>query len=108
MKEKEYIRLPKTKPLPDSRDELRKLSDEDWKNLIFHHLLRFYKEVDLKKIKTQIQDEKKKKRSNIEEVVKKEIKKWLKNDQCFDTQDFIIIEICLSPDWLERRRSFYI
>lgn len=90
MKEKEYIRLPKTKHLPDNRSELRKLSDEDWKNLIFHHLLRFYKEADLKKIKTQIQDEKKKKRSNIEEVVKKEIKKWLKNDQRFDSQDFII------------------
>lgn len=90
MKEKEYIRLPIAKPLLDSRSELRKLSDEEWKNLIFHHLLRFYKEADLKKIKTRIQDEKRKKRSNIEEVIKKEIKKWLKNDRLFDTQDFII------------------
>jgi hypothetical protein len=90
MKGKEYIRLPKTRLLPDKRSELRKLSDEDWKNVIFQHLLRFYKEADFRKIKTLIQDEKKKKRSNIEEVVKKEIKKWLKNDQCFDTQDLII------------------
>jgi hypothetical protein len=90
MKGKEYIRLPKTRLLPDKRSELRKLSDDDWKNLIFQHLLRFYKKADFRKIKTLIQDEEKKKRSNIEEVVKKEIKKWLKNDRCFNMQEFII------------------
>ncbi len=88
MKDKEYIRLPKQKILPDKRSELRKLNDDDWKNLIFHHLLRFYKEADFGKIKIRIQDEKKKERSYIETVVKKEIVKWLRNDQCFDTHEF--------------------
>ena len=90
MKGKEYIRLPRTRILPDKRSEMRKLSDDVWKNFIFHHLLRFYKKADLKKIKILIQDEKKKKRSNIEEVVKKEIKKWLKNDLRFNAHEFII------------------
>lgn len=90
MNEKEYIRIPKAKPLPNEIIQLRKLKDEDWKNLIFHHLLRFYKNVDSRQIKARIQDEKKKKRSNIEEVIKKIISKWLKCDQRFDTHGFII------------------
>lgn len=90
MKEKEYIRLPKQRYLPDKRSELRRLSDDDWKNLIFSHLLRFYKEADFKKIKIHIQYEEAKERSNIEAVVKREIAKWLRNDQCFDSQEFKI------------------
>ncbi|HLP59587.1 MAG TPA: hypothetical protein VK186_12185 [Candidatus Deferrimicrobium sp.] len=87
---REYIKLPKTEPLSDIRSKLRELSDDVWKNHIFSHLLRFYKEADFKEIITAIQAEKSKKRSNIEDVIKKKIKKWLKNDQRFDMHDFII------------------
>ena len=87
---REYIKLPKTKFLSDSRSELRKLSDEDWKNHIFSHLLRFYKEADSNEIIKLIEDAKEKKPSNIEEVIKKKIKKWLINDRRFNMHDFII------------------
>lgn len=90
MNEKEYIRIPKTKPLPNEIIQLRKLKDEDWKRFIFQHLLRFYKYADFKQIKARIQDEKKKKRSSIEEVIKKFISRWLRCDQRFDTNGFII------------------
>lgn len=87
---REYIKLPETKPLSDSRSELRELNDEAWKNHIFSHLLRFYKEADFKEIITAIQAEKSKKRSNIEDVIKKKIKKWLNNDPRFNMHEFII------------------
>lgn len=86
----EYIRLPKFQKIPDSTIKAEKLNDEFWKNLIFHHLLKFYKETDFTNLKLIIAQEKLKKRSNIEDVIKKYIRNHFNNDQNFGIQGFIL------------------
>ena len=87
---KEYIKLPKIEELSDSRSRLRELSDADWKNYIFFHLLQFYREVDNNEIIELIGKEKQKERADIEEKIKKYIRKWLKNNQQFDLHEFVV------------------
>jgi len=87
---KEYIKLPKVEKLSDSRNKLRELSDTEWKNYIFFHLLQFYREVDNNEIVELIGKKKQKERSDIEETIKKYIGKWLKNNQQFDLHEFVV------------------
>ncbi len=88
---KGYIKLPPIKVMSDSRTELRKLDDKEWKNYIFFHLLQFYKNVDNKHIVALIENETKKSRANIEREIKKHIRNWLKwESQTFNEQGFKI------------------
>jgi len=87
---KEYIKLPKVEKLSDSRSKVRELSDTDWKNHIFFHLLQFYKEIDNNEIVELICKEKQKKRANIEDAIKKRIKKWLQNNPRFMLNEFLV------------------
>lgn len=87
---KEYIKLPKVEELPDSRSTLRELNDADWKNFIFFHLLQFYREVDNSEIVGLIGKEQSKERAEIEEIIKKYIRKWLKDNQQFTSHEFVV------------------
>ena len=88
---KPYIKLPKIKKVPDSSIEKRKLSDDDWKNFIFHLVLEYYKKVDNKKVRKLIQCELAKPRSEIEKSIKNHISNWLEyRSQKFGAWGFII------------------
>lgn len=87
---KEYIKLPEVKILSNSRSKLRELGDTDWKNHIFSHLLQFYKEIDNNEIVELICKEKQKKKADIEKVIKKRLIKWLKEDQRFGLNGFLV------------------
>jgi hypothetical protein len=78
-----YIKLPQPAPMPDNITRLRQLSDEEWKSYIFFFLLKYFGEVDRKEVFTLIKNEDKKEKSQIEKVIKKHIKNWLKN-KCKD------------------------
>jgi len=73
-----YIKLPQLTPMPDSITQVRHLSDEEWKNYIFFFLLKYFSEVDKKEVITLIKKEEKKAKSQIEKLIKKHIKNWLK------------------------------
>ncbi|MBW1616731.1 MAG: hypothetical protein JRJ49_09420 [Deltaproteobacteria bacterium] len=99
IEDKKYIRLPKPEEFLDSRMQLRKLGDNQWKQHIFFHILKFYKEIDNNQVinlinkekrKPQANKEKRKPRAEIEEAIKKFIVKQLKNDKRFDTHGFIV------------------
>ena len=88
---KGYIKLPPLNPMPDSRIELRLLSDNEWKEYIFYFILKYYKEVDQKEILTLIETETSKSRAIIEGAIKKHIRNWLKW-KCpeFEFHEFIL------------------
>jgi len=73
---KSYIKLPSLNPMPDSRKELRLLSDNEWKEYIFSYILKYY-EVNQQEVVTLIETETKKNRAHIESEIKKHIKNWL-------------------------------
>ena len=87
---KKYIKLPKPEKLSDSRKELRKLDDNQWKQHIFFHILKFYKEIDNNQVIKLIEKEKLKPKKQIEEAIKKLIRKQLINDRKFSANEFII------------------
>ncbi|WP_283685466.1 hypothetical protein [Dysgonomonas sp. Marseille-Q5470] len=88
---KGYIKLPVLEIMPDSRTELRSLSDEEWIRYVLYFLLKYYQEVDHTEIRSLINLEKSKKRAEIEYAIKKHIRNWLKR-RCkeFDIHEFII------------------
>lgn len=74
---REYIRLPKTKALPDSSRKKRSLNDDFWINLIHSHLLKFYNEFDASDLSRLINIEKAKtSRKHIEDLIKDYIYSW--------------------------------
>lgn len=85
-----YIKLPALKPMSDSRKILSLMSDETWKQYIFHFLLKYYKEVKEKEVITLIKSENQKSRANIETAIKKDIRLRLKNCPVFDRHEFTI------------------
>lgn len=88
---KGYIKLPMLKIMPDSRTELRSLSDEEWKTYVLYYLMKYYKEVDHTKILNLVESEKKKARAEIEYAIKKHIRNWLKREcKEFELHEFII------------------
>lgn len=81
--EREYIRIPKSSPLPSYVPELKDLSDEVWKNEIFHHLLSFYQNYDTAELKNKIELERKKQNSRIEREIAKYIRLGLNSNRRF-------------------------
>lgn len=69
MENREYIKIPKSYPLPNFVSDLKELDDEVWKNQIFHHLLSFYKNYDALDLKEKIEEERKKQRPRVERTV---------------------------------------
>lgn len=53
--EREYIKIPKSSPLPNSVTGLKELDDKTWKNEIFYHLLLFYQNYDMQELKDKIE-----------------------------------------------------
>ena len=90
---KSYIKLPKTKALSDSSIRKRQLSDDDWKNYIFYHILQYYKNVNNKDIQALIKKEIDKpnhEKAQIEREIKKQIRNWFKKNKIFSLHGFII------------------
>ncbi|MCD4694914.1 MAG: hypothetical protein K8S16_01640 [Bacteroidales bacterium] len=87
---KSYIKLPEIGPMPDSRNELRKLSDDIWKKYVFFFILKYYKEVNKTEVVAIIENEKKQKREEIEKALKKHIYRWLNNNRLFNLHEFIL------------------
>ena len=87
---KSYIKLPEIGPMPDSRNELRKLSDNIWKKYVFFFILKYYKEVNKKEVEAIIENEKNQKREEIEKAIKKHIYRWLNNNRLFNLHEFIL------------------
>ena len=82
---KEYIKLPKTRIIPDSSIEKQRLSDDVWINYIFHIVLK-YSSIDKKEISNLIQEELKKGHSQVEELIKNHIYTWYKKARKTDKQ----------------------
>jgi len=81
---REYIKIPKSSSLSSFVPELKKLSDDVWKNEIFHHLLSFYQNYDSKELKDKIEIEKKEANPRPERLIAKYIRLKLNGDRKFD------------------------
>lgn len=82
---REYIRLPKKSIFPDSSIKKRELNDDFWINLVHYHLIKFYKEYNIKELQGYIESENKKNRSSVEDLITGYIKSWFEqfNKQIF-------------------------
>lgn len=80
---REYIKIPKSNPLPNYVPELKKLEDEVWKNNIFHHLLYFYKNYDYQNLNNKIEQERKNESPRIEREIAKFIRLSLNGNKKF-------------------------
>ena len=86
---KGYFKLPPLVPMSDSRTALRQLSDDDWKNYIFFHLFHYFNNVDFNEITTLINNEKEKSHSEIEALIKRNIRNFLRRkSKKFEEQGF--------------------
>jgi hypothetical protein len=81
---REYIKIKKSAPLPGNISNLRDLSDETWRGIVFYHLISFYKKCNLSEIKDKIEKEKQKSFPRVEREIAKYIRKYLKNNREFD------------------------
>lgn len=81
--EREYIKIPKYSPLSSDVTELKNLSDEVWKNEIFHHLLSFYQNFDSEDLKEKIEKERKEINPRLERLIAKYIRIKLNADRKF-------------------------
>jgi|TARA_R100000501_G_C2628912_1_gene123305 hypothetical protein len=81
--DREYIRIPKPSSLSSLVPELKELSDEVWKNEIFHYLLLFYKNLDIEELHAKIESERNKKNSRIEREIAKYMRNKLNEDKKF-------------------------
>lgn len=81
--EREYIKIPKPSRLSSYVPELKELSDEVWKNEIYHHLLSFYQNYDSKELKEKIEIEKEKSNPRTEREIAKFIRVKLNSDKKF-------------------------
>jgi len=80
-----YIKLPKTKIIPDSSIKKQQLSDDVWINYIFYIILK-YSSTDKTEILNLIQKELKKEQSRIEEIIKNHIYIWYQKVKKTDKQ----------------------
>ncbi len=90
MERREYIRIGKPTPLSTNTHHLKDLNDDDWKNLVFYHLLSFYKNYNQQQINKTIQLELKKQKPKIELLIAKFIRKYLRSDMEFGINGFIV------------------
>lgn len=82
--DREYIKIKKQYPLPNSITQQRVLNDDIWKDLVFYHLLTFYKNHDSTGIKEIIKTEQKKEYPRTERTIAKFIRKQLNNNREFN------------------------
>ena len=90
--EREYIKIPKSSPMPISIPELKELSDEAWKNEIFHHLLSFYQNYNKKELADKIEQERKKAKPQIENRIAHYIRRYLENNKFFSANFDVVGE----------------
>lgn len=81
--EREYIKIKKRPPLPNSILHQKALNDDIWKDLVFYHLLNFYKNYDSTELKQRIQNEQKKDYPRPEREIAKFVRKQLNNEREF-------------------------
>nr|WP_321232357.1 hypothetical protein [uncultured Psychroserpens sp.] len=90
MEKREYIKISEpSSPLPTDIDYLRNLNNSDWKNWVFYHLLRFYKNYNKKQLQEIIAIEREKPQSRIEDEIAVFIRNYLKKDMLFGVQGFL-------------------
>ena len=89
--EREYIRINKPSPLPNYTSLLRELDDEFWKSWVFYHLLNFYQNYDSLDLKEKIEYEKKKQKSDIEDLIALYIRNYFRKDRIIELQGFKIV-----------------
>lgn len=92
MDRREYIKIPKSSPMPVTLFELKELNDDVWKNEIFHHLLSFYQNYDSKELKDKIEQEKKKAKPQIENQIALYIRRYLNKDKFFSAHFDVVGE----------------
>lgn len=90
--EREYIKIPKSSPMPNSVIDLKELSDEFWKNEIFHHLLSFYQNYDSQDLKEKIDQERIKNSPQIENRIARFIRRYLENNRLFSAHFDVVGE----------------
>lgn len=81
--EREYIKIKKRPPLPNSTVHQRALNDDIWKDLVFYHLLTFYKGYDKLELKNKITEEQAKEHPRTERIIAKFVRKKLNNTREF-------------------------
>jgi hypothetical protein len=89
--EREYIKITKPSPLPNYTHLIKKLDDEFWKKWVFFHILTFYQNYNRKELKENIENERKKKKSDIEDLIAVYIRNYLRKDRLFGLQGLKVV-----------------
>lgn len=80
---RDYIKIKKPFPLPDLTSHQRALNDDIWKDLVFYHLLAFYKNHSNTEVKHIIKTEQAKPNPRTERAIAKYIRRQLNNTREF-------------------------
>ena len=82
--DREYV-IVKSPPLfPRDSEVLRQLDSGFWQSYIFYHFLKFYKDHNIEELKIKIKIESEKPISNIEKLIAKYIRKYLRSNRDFN------------------------
>lgn len=80
---KGYIKVKSLSDIAPGVLELRNLTNSQWKDWILSYILEYFKEVDDGRIQQIINREMNKKKSNVEEVIKDNMRRWFENNRRF-------------------------
>ncbi len=86
---KSHIKVEKSE-LPETIPDLRALDDNFWKNQILSYLLLSYEETDKNEIAQLIKHEKEESKADIENAIKKHVKKWFRLNEEFKRKGFFL------------------
>ncbi|MDI9309847.1 MAG: hypothetical protein QM535_06500 [Limnohabitans sp.] len=89
--EREYIKITQPSPLPDYTTHLKELDDEFWKKWVFYHLLHFYQNYDTSELIKKIETERKKTKSDIEDLIAVFIRNYFRKNRVIELQGFKVV-----------------
>ena len=89
--EREYIKNTKPSPLPNYTHLLKHLDDEFWKKWVFYYLLNFYQNYNKTELIEKIESERRKPKSDIEDLIAVYIRNYFRKNRLIELQGFKVV-----------------
>ncbi|WPR71833.1 hypothetical protein SLW70_01515 [Flavobacterium sp. NG2] len=89
--EREYIKNIKPSPLPNYTHHLKELDDEFWKKWVFYYLLNFYQNYNKIELIEKIESERRKPKSDIEDLIAVYIRNYFRKNRLIELQGFKVV-----------------
>lgn len=89
--EREYIKNTRPSPLPNYTNHLKELDDEFWKKWVFYYLLNFYQNYNKIELIEKIESERRKPKSDIEDLIAVYIRNYFRKNRLIELQGFKVV-----------------